>query len=424
MRPESPSILNAHGLARSAQNYAQAVATGGYNPFSGGLQGKHDNVRVTWEDPARRRLLRQPLLELRKRLGDRRLRVLDLGCGAGQGYELLTRIEKDPRSLALQHNWVLPESALEYTGVDLSAEMVAKGRETFAHHDRVRFFEGDLNEGLGKLRRERAFDLYYSSYGSFSHLSATGLKHLVCEISKHAKAGSLVVLDLNARYSIEWPAYWSARTEAEKVRDYTMNYLYLGNRAAMETAEHFPLRFWTGAELDRLVREAGRKAGRRLSILEKMDCSILVGRHVDTAEYNPGLKPWRRMVNSLHQDYARTDLGRLTVPEEVAGRNPAVSPFLRELIFCWNSLIEFTRRRMERPVNLLDDARWSHYPPALQFAIMGMDRIIADAQWMHYGDPRANYIEPQLGYMLRSLEYGLQRGLGCGHAIIVVLQVA
>jgi hypothetical protein len=43
--------------------------------------------------------------------------------------------------------------------------------------------------------------------------------------------------------------------------------------------------------------------------------------------------------------------------------------------------------------------------------------------WMWFGDVRANVIEPQLGYALRSLEHNLQRGLGCGHGLLVVLQI-
>ncbi len=71
-----------------------------------------------------------------------------------------------------------------------------------------------------------------------------------------------------------------------------------------------------------------------------------------------------------------------------------------------------------------DFTDWSACPPALQFALIGMDRVIADAAWIENGDARANLIEPQLAYLLRSLEFGLQPGIGCGHGHLAVLQVA
>ena len=54
---------------------------------------------------------------------------------------------------------------------------------------------------------------------------------------------------------------------------------------------------------------------------------------------------------------------------------------------------------------------------------MVIDRVINDTEWMWYGEPRANIIEPQLGYALRSLESNMQKGLGCGHGFIVILKV-
>jgi hypothetical protein len=266
------------------------------------------------------------------------------------------------------------------------------------------------------LRRQRPFDLYYSSYGSFSHLSASGMRRLLLDIAAHARPGALVVLDLIGRLSIEWPRYWDARREADKVRDYTMNYLYLGNRAAMDAAEHFPIRFWTGAEVRRLARACG------FDVVEQVDCSILVGRHVDTREYNPNAGQWRRAVNSLHQDFRRTDLRALRIDPALAGRHPTATPVLQVLISAWNTLVDFTRRRLEGPVPVIDLPGWDSFPAPLQFALMAMDRVVADAQWMHYGDPRANSIEPQLGYMLRWLELGLQRGEGTGHSHLALLR--
>jgi hypothetical protein len=66
---------------------------------------------------------------------------------------------------------------------------------------------------------------------------------------------------------------------------------------------------------------------------------------------------------------------------------------------------------------------WPDFSAPLQFALMTIDRVINDTEWMWSGDPRANIIEPQLGYALRNLEADLQRGLGCGHGLLVMLKI-
>ncbi|MFQ5753577.1 MAG: class I SAM-dependent methyltransferase, partial [bacterium] len=74
-------------------------------------------------------------------------------------------------------------------------------------------------------------------------------------------------------------------------------------------------------------------------------------------------------------------------------------------------------------ISLLDLDGWSEFSTPLQFALMTIDRVINDTGWMWYGEPRANIIEPQLGYALRSLEANMQRGIGCGHGLIAILQI-
>ena len=66
---------------------------------------------------------------------------------------------------------------------------------------------------------------------------------------------------------------------------------------------------------------------------------------------------------------------------------------------------------------------WSEFPSHLQFVLMNIDRVITDTGWMWYGEPRANIIEPQLGYALRNLEIKLQKGLGCGHGLVAIFKV-
>lgn len=409
------------------ETYTRAVEAGNYDLNKGKLFGKYDSVRTFWEDRLTGISIRPFLSRLvaDRARQNRGLRILDFGCGSGEGYKILTQIDRTDLDLGLQHARVLPEENLElYLGVDLSEAMVNKGRELFSDRTQARFVCGNLSSGLGAIKDdEKPFDLYYSSYGSLSHLKRSDLVKLLLDVCDHTEKESLVVLDLIGRYSIEWPGYWGAQLEEEKVRNYSMSYLYSEEDRANTKMERFPLRFWAGNEISVLANELQAGSGRRVEVLKTMDRSILVGRHTDTKEYNPNLPPVRQLANSLHEDYLRTDLDRLLLDSAMIPAHSEVTPFLKKLIRCWNILVEFTQKRLRRNISLVDMKGWSDFPSPLQFALMTMDRVIANVSWMTFGDPRANIIEPQLGYALRGLEHGLQSGMGCGHGLWTVLSI-
>jgi SAM-dependent methyltransferase len=420
----------------SLTTYADAVKRGDYDTHIGNLTGKHDNVRSYWEDQLTRLTLRPFLAKLVEQKRDRqeKVRIVDLGCGAGQGYELLTQIDKPDLDLGLYHQRVLTSADLDcYLGVDLSESMVAHGNQLYAANPVMRFIQGDLNEGLAAVADEKPFDLYFCAYGSMSHLETAALQNLLCDTLDHAADGSLIVMDLLGRHSLEWPNYWTATTDAEKYRTYSMSYLHRNHRNEIAPGievERFPMRYWAGDEIDDLIAAINhhpqqRATGSRLQISKKFDRSIFVGRHIDTGEYNEQLQPMRRVINRLHEDYMRTDLDELFwQPKHLAPHPDArINEFFEQLMFCWNTLVDFTTRRLRNRLSLAALRDWDQYPAPLQFALMTTDRVINSTEWIWDGDPRANMIEPQLGYALRSLEHKLQRGLGCGHGLLVVLEV-
>ncbi len=423
------TILNLTAtIAADEKTYTEAVNRGDYDLYVGNLFGKYDNVRVYWEDQLTRLKLRPWVTQVaaEKRQRGQGIRVVDLGCGAGQGYDVLTKIDKRDLDLSLNHERVLSEEDIEvYLGLDLSHAMVDKGNELFADTENVRFAQADLREGLAAMPRDEAsFDIYFSSYGSFSHLSRAALKSLLLDISQHARNGSLIVLDLLGRYSIEWPCYWSPNDDHEEFHDYSMSYL-VTEFGMSGKADHFPMRFWTGQEVESLVKEVQLESAGQMVLREKFDRSIMVGRHVDTQEYNANLPPLRRMVNRLHEDYMRTDLHELLVERQMIPphTDPQVNKFFDELFQSWNLLIEFCDKRLQTDTALVDLSNWEECSGPLQFAMMTMDRVINDTGWLWNGDPRANIIESQLGYTLRNLEASLQQELGCGHGLVAILQV-
>ena len=409
------------------QTYTQAVRKGQYDLYVGNLCGKYDNVRIYWEDQLTRIALRPFLQELveQRCSSQRGLRIVDLGCGAGQGYQLLTTIDRRDLDLGLQHQRVLPKEKIDlYLGLDISTAMVEKGQTIFESEPQVEFAQADLRKGLGQFKTEQEpFDLYFSAYGSLSHLARQDLITLLQDICQHSGHQSLVVLDLLGRYSLEWPDFWSAEAESEKVRDYTMSYLYSPATRNKIEGETFPLRFWTGQEVRELAGELTTATGVEVEVLKLMDRSLLVGRHTDTQEYNPLLKPYRRSVNSLHEDYLRTNLEELLINPHLVPDHPPLAPQMRQLIESWNMVVEYCQQLLWQRCSLIELKGWADLAKPLQLALMTVERARAAVSWMCYDDPRANLIEPQLGYALRTLEYEMQQGAGCGHGLVAILKI-
>jgi len=409
------------------RTYADTVARGFYTRNFGGLFGKYDNVRAYWEDDLTLHVLRP---HVKARVEDcaqagRGMRILDLGCGAGQGFELLTAINQSDLDMHDEPTFVLPPAAVElYLGFDLSEAMVRQGQANYVEMPQVRFEVADLREGLGAALKERPFDLYFSSYGALSHLDAASLKRCLGEAVRHARPGAMLVLDMLGRYSPEWPEYWSARTEAEKVRPYSMSYLYPEAERRAGWVETFPIRFWTGDEVRSLCAEISNEFSLPLRVLEVVDRSLFVGRHVDTGQYGTCLPPLRGLVNSLFEHNVRTPLEALRVNWRPVEGADELNAFFLRLAKCWNVVTDFTIERLGGArVNLVEKEGWRGFPPALQMALVTMDRIIDSVTWMDVGDIRANIVEPQLAYVLRRMQQDLQEGRGCGHGLVAVLEV-
>ena len=417
------SDLNTMGT----RTYSNTVARGLYDRPIGGLRGKHDNVRIYWEDRITR-LTMGPFVGEADRIArsqGRKVRVLDLGCGAGQGHELLTQIDERGLNVEDETRFVLPADRIGlFLGVDLSQVMVEQGRRNYAEHPGVRFEQADLREGLAAVASEPAFDIYTSSYGSLSHLDGAGLAYCLRDVVRHARPGAVAILDLVGRYSPEWPGYWHTTGNSSDMRPYSMSYLY--ERAERESGdvERFALWFWTGEEIRDLCAELSAAADVTVEPAAILDRSIFVGRHVDTREFGCRLPRLRSLVNRLYERDLRTPLKELRVEHRLASSNETVEEFFRSLTDSWNRVIDFTIGRLvSGRIDLASLGGWDDFPRALQHALMTMDRVVDSASAIDVGDTRANIIEPQLADVLQRLECSMQKGLGCGHGLMAVLRI-
>ena len=404
--------------------FSKFVKTGHYEKDTRGLYGKYDNVRKYWEDKITQYTIRPHLSKLIEDVGDkmRRIEVCDLGSGTGEGYELLTNTEKEYMDIQSHEVDLLGYHTIgRYTGVDLSPEMVERANEIYSDSDKLNFRKGDLSKGLPLDKDDPPYDLYYSSYGSLSHIDDDALKHLLVDIARHAKNGSVVVGDWLGRYSYEWPCYWEAKKGKNQMREYTMSWIDPSQEKLEE--EKFPLRFWSREELEALITEVEKEANVKMQRLTYTDRSVFTGRHMDTAVYNPNAQPIRRVLNSLHADNVRTDLTNLIIDYTPKRGYEEQNRFFEELQVAWNTLVEFTIEKLKRSKDWKMPARVETMDLPLKQQVKTMDRVIENVGWMKMGDPRANIIEPQLGYALRELEMSYQQGKGMAHAILGLFKV-
>lgn len=406
--------------------YDEAISSGQYQKVTG-LMGKYDNVRRLWEDEVMRLFLQpylQSMLERKRQRGEG-LRILDLGCGSGDGYELLMGVKRQDTGLPSHANVTIEPGLLEsYKGIDINPELIAQAKAIYGRHRNVAFVEGDFNEL--DLEAEEPYDLCLASYGTLSHNGHQQNAQLLAKLAQHGRNGSLIIADWLGRYSYEWQTLWSNDLSREQWMDYLISYIYSEEERKHRELSSLTLALLSRREVLDIIEGARRQSGVKIRLRRLFDRSVLVGRHIDTGDYNPHAQPLRQRVNSLFEPNIRTDLEGLLVNYVPKDGFPAVNEFYTTFQSCWNALLGYVIALLGH----YDAARASdqpqierHHPRCVRMAMAEIRRLIAAVHRSEMGDIRANIIEPHLGYCLRELEMSLQRGMGCGHGLVAILEL-
>lgn len=429
---EGPSFRN--GAQNQMPAYSEAVKSGLYAKKSG-LVGKYDNVRRYWEDEITRQLLRPHLRKLIERSQSemRRLRILDLGCGSADGYELLAGVRhRDPDLQAVEVALLTPDVLSVYKGIDLSKDLILQARRIYGHNPKMIFEQTDFTTGLPISETEMPYDLYFTSYGTCSHHNDDQtLVRLLADIAKRTKRHSLIMCDWLGRYSYEWQTLWTNDLSKNRNIDYIVSYIYekAERERHRDELQHLTLRLVSRKEADTVVAEASKEAGIEIKPLVYFDRSIFTGRHMDTAEYNPHAQPMRQAVNSLHETNIRTDLNSLLINYVPKQGFEFLNNYFEHLQMCWNTLVHYVIKLLQT----YDEKQRSFSPalpplppscpPALRNMMERMKQVVEGVGWLGTGLPRENIIEPQLSYALRYLMTNLQQGQGCAHDLVGIFEV-
>jgi SAM-dependent methyltransferase len=406
--------------------YAQAAESGRYDRVTG-LQGKYDHVRLHWEDQSVRIRVRphlQPLVDRRLAAG-RGLRLLDLGCGSGDGFDTLLSMRRGDVPWAASEVALLPPQHVDcYTGIEMNPALLEQAGRRHGRAEMARFVQADLRGGLPPEAGEEPYDLYFASFGTLSHLGEDDTVRLLADLARHAADGSLIVIDWLGRFAYEWTDLWNANTSREQWMDYRISYIYSAAERQSREIDSFPLRLLDAEEARRVFTRAEQESRSALVEKDLFDRSLFVGRHMETAEYNPHARPLRSAVNRLHEPLCRTDLNTLRFELHLPEGFPGPAEALREAHAAWNALVDYTAEALARAdagASLPEVS--SAAPPSARRAMGRLRAAIGVMDAVEADDPRAEWIEPQLGVALRNIELAAQHGCGCGHGLVAIYEV-
>lgn len=416
------------------QAYTEAVQSGLYAKKSG-LVGKYDNVRLYWEDEITRQFLYPHLKRLidRSRQHARRVRIMDLGCGSADGYELLTGIREPAPKLSAEYVQLLTPDVLGlYKGVDLNQDLLDQARAIYGENDKLCLEIGNFADGLPLGENEKPYDLYFTSYGTCSHNNEDEtLVSLLADIARRCEEYCVIVCDWLGRYSIEWQTLWTNDLSENRNMDYVVSYIYEKEERERkrDQLQHLLLRLMSRPEAEEIIRRASEQAGVEIRPLQFFDRSVFTGRHMDTADYNPHAQPLRRAVNSLHEDNYRTELQSLIIDYVPRTGFDFLNDYYSRIQMCWNMLVQYVAKLLEaydlQTGRFTEEIPAIHptYPRPLREMMERMRLVVEGIGWLRRGLPRENIIEPQLGYALQYLVTEMQQGVGGGHGFVGILEV-
>ena len=407
--------------------YLEAIQHGRYSEKVGELRCKYDHVRIQFEDFITAFYLRpylEKIVESKVDGSGEGLRFYDLGCGTGDGYELLSKMAGTTKLSEFDNRLIQQDMMSQYKGIDLNLDLLKEARNLFGDYDHVDFCKGNFSNGLPLEEGEEPYDLYFTSYGTLSHCNDEELEKLFVDVGKHANNGSIMLCDFIGRYSYEWQDLWTDNPEEQPYIDYLINYLYAEQDRDKVEVSSFPLRLMSPPEVNRVLEKASRKAGVELKVERYFDRSLFVGRHIETGTYNGNPQPLRLMVSSLFERGLRTYFPDLKVSFRPRKGFDWQNEALQTLADSWNALVDYTMVLME---HYDSDEELLPYPPPtkvkpLERAYRVMRQTLEGSKGL-YGDIRADLIEAQLGYALRSLEMSLQKGNGLAHGLVAIVQV-
>lgn len=357
---------------------------------------RKDSVKTQWEEKFSISVIGKAIKQLQQIYNPKSLRVMDFGCGLGEGF-ILVNNALDSINL---------DKEVFYLGLDNSQDMVNVASEQWQSSPNVRFEVNDFRYEIPPQPTE----IYLSCGVPYSHLTEAetkGTLEQICRRIKENKTQSLIVVDILGRYSIEWVTKWK-----ESRWDYRMSFVADGKdqKPMMMTCCYAP-------QIRQVIEQAAQKENCEIQGIEFCDRSIMAGRHTSTLEYNPHIPPYRNLINSLYNSEKTTNFQELVFNSPLPEAPSDVLEFFNEFSGMWNQLVkeaaDFCGEKLEITQTI-------ELPESLAGFRAELSRFEDNKQDRSF---RTHVVEPTLANYLYELESTLQPGLGVGHTLIALAYV-
>ncbi|MCK4732411.1 MAG: class I SAM-dependent methyltransferase [Methanophagales archaeon] len=375
---------------------------------------RYDPVKVRWEDKICQDHYRKMVNRLTE--AGEKLRILDLGCGIGYGYHLISNILDDDVPIEEDCCKLLEADDIEYyVGLDINPELVDMAKDRYKDDKKVTTIKCDF---LNDAYPEKPFNIFFSSGVPFSHFNDKDFSSLLEKIFDHIKSfgtSAFLVVDVLGRYSIEWQSQW----DEPSWHIYNMSFFSDGKEK-----EQIYMKFW-GKELNDFVLEAAKKACVKAECFDTFDRSIFIGRHIDTSNFNPNLKKMRAMVNGLFYPQQRAPLQEMFMDYTYEDGPEDVQEHYKRITYYWNYTLATACSYLDIPIPDWFKINVAYTIPAsLKSSQEQLGRVVKDKErYKQTDDFRADVFEPLLGQLLRNIEHDYSEGLGAAHTLISIFEV-
>ena len=358
---------------------------------------RKDSVKTQWEENFSIYVIGNAIEKLEDKYAPKSLRVMDFGCGLGEGFTLVKN--------ALD-KMNLTNKAVSYLGLDNSQDMVNVASEKWQDSANVRFQLNDFRHEIP----DQPTEIYLSCGVPYSHLTQAEFKGTLEKILQRIRENqtqSLIVVDVLGRYSIEWVTKWG-----ESRWDYRMSF-------AQDGKEQKPMKMtcYYGPEIEQTLAEAAQKVGCEIQEIEFADRSIMAGRHTSTLEYNSHIPPYRNVVNSLYNHEVTTNFQELVFVSPLPEAPSDVRNFFTEFSSMWNQLVKQAADFYGEEVEVSQTIELPEY--LQEFG----EKLSQFADKKEDENFRSYVVEPMLASYLYQLELNSQPGLGVGHTLIALAYV-
>ncbi len=207
---------------------------------------------------------------------------------------------------------------------------------------------------------------------------------------------------------------------------YNMAYLTPPELHDKESIQWYDVCFWTPPMLFQILDTAAKKTDTSIQVVQCIDRSIFVGRHMETGLFGAPRLNYRYQVNHLFDHEHREEIEHLLIDlnwcAELGKIQPHIWARLCDYKEKWNCIISLVEALLHRNDSIVSDL--------IEKTSQDISNELKFLAWLYRNAHRfpvvdfwASIMGPQIAVILRNIEMSLGPALGCGHGLLCVIEI-